>query len=195
MKAIPNRPRGKGLQKALRGHLAAVIVIAHIVYAGFDNQAEILQAKRPDSILTHAVPESLDSITYSQRLDLQDIKTESDMLFKPCEILFSMTKNDVLSVSVFSIIGLSMWVIKELNRMSDRERTTLEYKPEPEELKAGINELRFGAFGIIDSIVRTRPVYTHEAVLQLSCAKVYAMQLIDHKQRMYEKRLRKEYSK
>lgn len=159
----------------------------------FEN--EIIESERPDFINGNKVPDSLDSITYSQRIDLQDIKSESDMLFKPCEILFNLPKNEILSLSVQQVVGLSLWVVKELNRMSKREENTLNYKPEPEELRAGISDLKFGAFGIIDSIVKSRPVYTHEEVLQLSCAKVYAMQLIDHKQRMFEKRLRKEYSK
>lgn len=158
-------------------------------------QSAIIERGKPDSIAGYKLPETLDSITYGQRLDLQEMKTETDMLFTPCEVLFKMTKQDVLSVPIFDIAALSKWVVSELNRMTERENKTLHYMPSPEEVKAGINTLRFGAFGVIDSIVKTRPVYKHEEVLGLSCAKVYAMQLIDHKQTMYEKKLREQFSK
>jgi len=158
-------------------------------------QSEIISRGKPEFIAGHKVPDTLDSIEYGQRLDLQDMKTDGDMIFMPCEILFKMNKSDILSLTIFEVSALAKWVVSELNRMTEREMVSFYYKPDPEEIKAGINNLGLGAFGIIDNIVKSRPVYTHEDVLSLSCYKVYAMQLIDFKNRMYEKKLRAEYSK
>ena len=158
-------------------------------------QSMIIESGKPESVGGHKLPENLDSISYGQRLDLMEMKTDEDAIFMPCEILFKMTRHQILSESIYKIAALSKWVVSELNRMTERENRTLKYNPEPEELRAGINRVNFGAFGLIDTIVKTRPVYTHEDVLSLSCSKIYAMQLIDYQNRMFEKRLRKEYSK
>ena len=56
MQAIPNRPRGKGLQQALRCHLAAVGVAAYIVHAGFNNQPKVFQPPTSFTFALKAFP-------------------------------------------------------------------------------------------------------------------------------------------
>ena len=159
-------------------------------YFNLDNAIKEASTRlMPRQIGNYLVPESLDSITFGMRLDLQELNTDEEFLFKPLELLAKMTNIEILYSNAWDVIRFNSFVVSELNRFTKRDETTLKYKFDKEELKAGISKVNHGVFGVID-VIAQRMGITHDEVLELGQGKVYMMLKIDIDNSNYQKQLR-----
>ena len=151
------------------------------------------QAPRPDELGGEEVPESLDWITVKQRFILSEISTDIDYLFIPSETILKHHRATIEGLPVLSVVGLSNFAVNELKRFSEAEtELSLLNPPSDEERQAGVEGMPRDKFAVVDAIVKSRPgTYTHEQVLNLTVADVYAMQKIDTYAAIYAKRLHK----
>lgn len=155
---------------------------------------EISKSALPKMIGNYLVPESLDSITFGNRLDLSEISNDNEFMFAPLEILAKMDRSEILLIPVMQVIRFGLFVTSEIARFNERDETTLKYNFDESELKAGIKKVSNGVFGLIDVIAKRMNI-SHDAVLELSQSKVYMMLKIDIDNANYQKNLRDVLSK
>jgi len=137
-------------------------------------------------------------LTYGQRIELGNLyasqKSEVDKFKETFHILhnvkidFSNLKQMKMYVEYFQQIvdGLQFWF--------EKEKTLLEYIPEPEEVRAGIKELgeKVGYFGAIKTLAKN---YSQDPddILEWKYGKVFGIIYTDFEEFKYQKRLNKQY--
>lgn len=149
------------------------------------------ETQLPERIGKKLLPKDLNEITYGQRIDLSEIDG-NNFILHPLKVICEMSERDILRQNIAEVIRFSFMVVQELERLNKRDERFLKYDPEPEEVKAGVNKMDNGLFGIIDTIARRMNI-THDEVLALSQQKVFMMLKIDLDNYNYSKRLRKAY--
>ena len=132
--------------------------------------------------------QNLNKITYGNRIDLSEINTEN-FISLPLKVLHNLT--DIGNLNAAEVIRFSFMVAECLNELNQRDEKYLAYDPEEMEIKAGIKKMNHGVFGVIDTIAKRCPQYTHEDILNLSQQKVFMMLKIDIDNANFAKRLRK----
>lgn len=132
--------------------------------------------------------QNLNEITYGNRIDLSELSAEN-FISLPLKVLHEITDIDKLNAA--EVIRFSFMVAEGLTELNQRDEKYLAYEPEEIELKAGIKKMNHGVFGVIDTIAKRCPQYTHEDILQLSQQKVFMMLKIDIDNANFAKRLRK----
>lgn len=148
-------------------------------------------------------------LTYGQRIDLgellasqktevekfketfhilHDKKDKSGKVVKALHIDFTNSHEMKMYVSYFKQIieGLQFWF--------EKEKKLLDYKPEPEEVRAGIKELseKIGFFGTIKTLARN---YSQDPddILKWEYGKVFGILYTDFEEYKYQKKLHKQY--
>ncbi|WP_291584058.1 hypothetical protein [Bacteroides sp.] len=161
-----------------------------------DNPDEVMgqinKLPKPDRIGKYVVPVSLDDISIGQLIELQSIVNIEELLFVPCRILFKLKDLEILKFPVEQLLGLYMWVMKEVERINKLFAST-NISPTTEEIRAGIEKLSFGMFGLIDYYAIRMGITDHELVMSIPWTRVYKCMDIDAQKTRYERRLREVY--
>lgn len=149
----------------------------------------IKAAKKPARLCGKDTPNTINDITMGQLLQLQDIKTMEDVLFVPAFVLLGIEKEEILKAEVGSVFGFSNWVAREVTRISKLFEST-NVPPTSDEVMAGAKQMKFGAFGIIDSYARRMGITNHEEVESVPWVRVYKCMDIDAQKARFDRRLR-----
>ena len=158
-----------------------------------DMQAKISRLQRPSFVYGRSVPKDLYSLTIGELFALQAIKTESDAILIPCKVILNLEENEVMKADAEEVFGFVVWVASEVSKINKLfERTRV--PPTKEEKQAGVEQLNFGAFGIIDWYAQRMGITDHEAVEYVPWMRVYKCLEMDAQRTMYEKRLRDVYA-
>ena len=139
----------------------------------------------------HTAPANLNALTIGEIMDLSEMQGDSLALFRVCveKVLhYSPEVADVLTLPAPKVYGFINFVRAELERIKDLF-DTLKTDPTPEEEEAGINNLNFGVFGLLDSYALRMGITTHDEAAKTPWLNVFASLRIDHKNREYRKRL------
>lgn len=138
---------------------------------------------------------SFNALKLKQLIDLQTkIKTSLDFLFIPFSVVHNISRNEVLKMTAFDCFSFSLHAKKELERIA-KLFNAIEYKPSPDEVKAGIKNINHGAFGMIDWYAKRMGIKDHDEVAELSWVRIYECLKIDFDNNMFEKRYRKVITK
>ncbi len=132
--------------------------------------------------------QNLSEITYGNRIDLSELNV-ANFITLPLKVLHNLI--DISNLKAAEVIRFSFMVAEGLNELNQRDEKYLAYDPEEMEIKAGIKKMNHGVFGVIDTIAKRCPQYTHEDILNLSQQKVFMMLKIDIDNANFAKRLRK----
>lgn len=158
-----------------------------------DMQAKISRLQRPSFVYGRSVPTDLYLLTIGELFALQAIKTERDAILIPCKVILNLEENEVMKADAEEVFGFIVWVANEMakiNKLFERTRVP----PTKEEKQAGVEQLNFGAFGIIDWYAQRMGITDHEAVEYVPWMRVYKCLEMDAQRTMYEKRLRDVYA-
>ena len=79
--------------------------------------------------------------------------------------------------------------MQKINKLFDSVKS----KPTKEEERAGIENLKFGVFGLIDWYALRMGITDHEEVTKVTWGRVYKCLEMDNKKRDFEKRLAEVY--
>lgn len=158
-----------------------------------DMQAKLSRLQRPSFVYGRRVPENLYSLTLGELFKLQAIQSEEDAVIVPCEVILKMDAKEVMKAEASEVFGFIVWVAEEMKKINKLfERTRI--PPTKEEKQAGVEQLNFGAFGIIDWYARRMGITDHEAVEYVPWMRVYKCLDMDAQQSLYERRLRDVYN-
>lgn len=174
--------------------LREFLVLDGIVRNTTEVQEQIKNLPKPYSVGGVKTPDSLNDITIGELMELQSAENERELILKCCTILLSLDERNALKSQANEVLGFSVWVSKELERIAKLFQSTT-IPPTPEEKQAGVDSLNFGMFGILDYYALRMGIPDHEEVEKVKWIRVYKCLDMDAKKARYEKRLRTIYAK
>lgn len=187
------RRNGKYVKLTTYGEFLILLPLCHK-----NHQEELLgqlkSAKRPAFILGKEVPANLNTITYGQLDDFSRIDHENeDPAVKVFSILFDMTLDQVYGLNVYDVFGVINFVRTELDRIN-RLFASIKVTHTPEEIAAGVEDLNFGTFGVIDWYAKRMGITNQDEVYGVAWIRIYTCMKNDNEKSEYEQRLNKQYA-
>lgn len=155
-----------------------------------DVRESIEALPKPRFIERMKVPDDLNDITFGQFIRLQAMSDPRDLIFTPCRELLGMSDRTILKSRACDVLGLSVWTVKEVARIG-RLFASTGVKPTKEEVAAGVEQLQFGVFGLIDHYATRMGMTDHEEVEYVPWVRVYKCLDIDAKRAAYQRRLQR----
>ena len=156
-----------------------------------ENRKEIIDAlnaeERPTFVAGKQVMRDLNAITYGQLDDLSRIKKSPDPLAAAFEIILELEPPVVYALPVTKVFGFGNFVTKEVERINKLfSDITLDHTAD--EISAGINELNFGSFGVLDWYARRMRISNQNEVRSVPWVRIYTCMKNDTAQVAYERR-------
>lgn len=137
-------------------------------------------------------PENLNALTIGDIMDLSEMTGDSLHLFRECAVkvlgLKSIDDAVILDMPAPKVYGFINFIRAELERVKALF-DSIKSKPTPEEEEAGINQLNFGLFGLLDCYALRMGITRHDEAAQTPWLNVFAALRIDNQTREYRKRL------
>lgn len=155
-----------------------------------DVRAQLESLSKPMFICGVCTPETLNDLTFGKLTILQAICTPKDFIMVPCLELLNLTDTQVMEEKAEDVLGFCMWVAKEVERINKLFAST-SVKPTPEEIRAGIEGLQFGVFGLIDQYATRMGITNHEEVESVPWVRIYKCMDIDSQRATFQRRLQK----
>lgn len=155
---------------------------------------QIEELPKPEFIGNKRTPSDLNDITMGQLIMLQSMGDSKDVALIPCKTLLCMEEKEILSAKAETILGFSMWVITEVDRINKLFSST-SVKPTKEEKQAGVKKLSFGMFGMIDHYALRMGISNHEDVEKVPWVRIYKCLDIDSEKAKFQRRLQEVYAR
>ena len=110
------------------------------------------------------------------------------MFYNTTRILLGMSEQETaraLAVEVVSFVGWVIGQINRINRLFDKAKG----HPTQKEVRAGIEQLKFGMFGLIDWYAKRMGIQNHDDVMGVSWMRVYKCLDMDTKTNEFNRRM------
>lgn len=170
-----------------------LVLIPCCVQSHVDELRETLsKVKRPTYIAGRETPSSLNMITYGQLDDLSRISENDDPAVKVFSILLDMEAIDVYQLNVLDVFGFVNFCRDEVTRINKLFASIIPSRS-TEEIAAGVEELNFGTFGVVDWYARRMGITNQDEVYRVPWIRIFTCMKNDNEQAEYEKRLNKQY--
>ena len=151
---------------------------------------DILNLDRPAYILDRKVPDNLNEITFGQLCQLRHISSDQELIYMPLYILFNIRREIAEKCDAITALAFANWISKEVSRIN-KTFNSIQVKPTKEEIRAGIEKLNFGEFGIVDYYARRMGIQDHNTVMSLPWKRIFKCMEMDTKTNEYKKTLQK----
>lgn len=139
-----------------------------------------------------ACPENLNALTIGDIIELADMKGTSLDIFRACTKyvlhISSYTDEEVMELPAPRVYGFINFVREELERITALFES-IKIKPTPEQVEAGIEQLNFGMFGLLDNYARRMGITSHDEAAKTPWLNVFATTKIDNATLQYRERL------
>lgn len=146
--------------------------------------------ERPPFLGNTEVPNNLNGISYGELDDLSRIGGEKDPVASVVEIILGMNTEDIYNLPVTKVFGFSNFVVKEVERINNLF-SAIKLDHTPEEISAGIENLNFGSFGVLDWYARRMGIANQNEVRSVPWVRIYTCMKNDTAQAAYERRYNK----
>lgn len=163
-----------------------------IAQASKEIDFDIMKAMRPVMVGKRRVMENLDDLTMGQMLTLSGCNDSWALFYLVCHELLGMDEQEVNEADAAQVVLFVGWVSKQIdgyNKMLARIHST----KTAEEIRAGVEKLDFGAFGLVDWYAKRMGIVNHDDVMSVPFLRVYQCLKMDVEREEYEKRLAKIY--
>lgn len=144
---------------------------------------------RPAFVGKHATPPNFDALTFGQLIELSRAQT-NDVFYDVCRIVLGMERDEVDNARAVDVVSFVGWSAEQVNGINARF-AKLSHKPSELERKAGIERLKFGLFGLMDSYARRMHISNHDGVLAVPWLRVYRCLDMDNKTEQFNERYQK----
>lgn len=186
------RNRQKKVKLTTYGEFLILLPLCHK-----DHQDELLeklkQAKRPNFVCGKEVPANLNTITYGQLDDFSRLsQSGEDPAVKIFSILLGLEAPQVYELNVFDVFGMLNFVRSELEHINALF-ASIKVTHSSEEIAAGVEDLNFGTFGVIDWYAKRMGITNQDEVYNVAWIRIYTCMKNDNEKAEYEQRLNKQY--
>lgn len=166
------------------------LILSDVSSSHEDITSQMENLPRPVKVGDMPTPDTLNDLTFGQLIKLQSIATTMDVILSPCRELLGLVDEEIMICDAEQVLGFSMWAAKEVERINNLFAST-SVSPTSEELRAGINQMQFGMFGLIDYFATRMGITDHEQVESVPWVRIYKCLDIDAKRYVFQRRLRK----
>lgn len=142
---------------------------------------------RPAYVGDTATPATLDELTIGQLIELGALDDKNASLYEICKIVLGVPYSKTKQARAIDVVHFCGWVWNEVEKINKLFEST-RVAPAQKEVAAGIKELRFGLFGLVDWYARRMGIQDHDAVLQTPWMRIYKCLDMDNKTKQFEKR-------
>jgi len=157
-------------------------------------QQQLRLAPKPAFVGDAEVPENLNAISYGTLDDLRAAASADDPVAACLRILLGMDEAAVYEANCVEVFGFVNFVREELERINGLfAKVRVNYSQE--EVSAGVHELDFGSFGVMDWYARRMGITNQNDVRQVAWVRIYACMKNDTALCNFERRLQKQYIK
>lgn len=94
---------------------------------------------------------------------------------------------------MFDVFGVINFVRSELERINNLF-ASIKISHTPEEIAAGVEDLNFGTFGVIDWYAKRMGITNQDEVYNVAWIRIYTCMKNDNEKAEYESRLNKQYT-
>lgn len=153
-------------------------------------------SEKPKLLFGKPTLSDLNMITYGQYADLCDIIGEKDHITAIGKMVTTLypnkSVNDVNDEDCVKVFGFANFVCKEIDRINKLFSSVhLDYTDQ--EIRAGIEEMQFGVFGILDWYAKRMGITDHNEVLSVPWVRVFTCMKNDTMDAAFNRRLQKVY--
>lgn len=142
---------------------------------------------RPFDVGGVETPRDLTDLTIGQLVGLGSLQESDDSVYAICDIVLGLGRHGVDGARAVDVVRFIGWVTREVARIN-RLFEGIQERPTPQEIKAGVNDLRFGLFGLLDWYAKRMGIASHDDVLPVPWVRVYKCMEMDCRQKKYERR-------
>lgn len=147
---------------------------------------------RPAFLCGKEVPENLNALSYGTLDDLRTAASADEPISACCKILLGIEPHELMKADVNEVFGFLAFVTKELEKIN-KLFTGIKHTYSKEEEAAGIRELDFGSFGVLDWYARRMGITNQNEVRDVAWVRIYQCMKNDNMQSEFERRLHKQY--
>lgn len=153
---------------------------------------KLWKAGKPSFLHDKEVPENFNTITYGQLDDLSRARNSEDPAVTSIEIIMGMTAEEIYKLNVFDVFGFANFCLNELTRINKLFQS-IKPSHSSEEIAAGINDLDFGTFGVVDWYAKRMGITNQDEVFNVAWIRIFTCMKNDNATNEYESRLHKQY--
>lgn len=150
---------------------------------------------RPATLCGVPVPQDLGTATYGMIADLGNLDEGDEVqgILDICRIVLGVDSESVYRESADAVLGFVNFVTGEMDKIN-KLFESVSIKPTPEEERAGVHDLSFGTFGVMDWYARRMGITNQNDVRAISWMRIYRCLQMDNETALYERRLNKIYA-
>lgn len=148
--------------------------------------------KKPYSLCRREVPVNLNSISYGMLDDLRTAASSDDPVGGCVRVLLGVNEAQLMDEDVNDVFGFVTFVTKELEKIN-KLFSGIKQTYSKEEEAAGIHDLDFGSFGVLDWYARRMGISNQNDVRDVAWVRIYQCMKNDNMQSEFERRLHKQY--
>lgn len=166
-------------------------------YADKEVQEELIkrlrEQPRPDKLCGKEVPKDLNGISYGMLDDLRTATGNDDIIAGACaKVLLGVEPEDLLKEDANDVFGFTSFVTDELKRIN-KIFQSIKVNYSKEEIAAGVKELDFGSFGVLDWYARRMGITNQNEVREVAWVRIFQCMKNDALKNEYERKLAKQY--
>lgn len=155
-----------------------------------DARRYLISQSKPSRLCGCAVPETLDDLTFGELLAIQSAGDSRAVVVDLCRaILHVHNVRRIMRTPYDQMTGFVVWVWREVERIN-KLFTDAQRKPNADEIAAGVLDLNFGTFGVLDWYARRMGYRDQNDVLSIKWVRIYECTRMDAERDGYERRLR-----
>ena len=165
-------------------------------YADKEVQEELIkrlrEQPRPDKLCGKDVPKDLNGISYGMLDDLRTATGNDDIAGACAKVLLGVEPEDLLKEDANDVFGFTSFVTEELKRIN-KIFQSIKVNYSKEEIAAGVKELDFGSFGVLDWYARRMGITNQNEVREVAWVRIFQCMKNDALKNEYERKLAKQY--
>ena len=142
--------------------------------------------ERPAYIGEVKCPEDLSALTIGQLIEIGEA-SGADTDYRIIDIVLGMDKKQADNCRATEVVAFLSWIgrqVKRINKLFESIQT----RPTAKEKQAGVDNLQFGLFGILDWYAKRMGITNHDEVLTVPWLRIYKCMEMDNKVEQYQRR-------
>ena len=165
-------------------------------YADKEVQEDVIkrlrEQPRPEKLCGKEVPKDLNGISYGMLDDLRTATGNDDIAGACAKVLLGVEPEDLLKEDANDVFGFTSFVTDELKRIN-KIFQSIKVNYSKEEIAAGVKELDFGSFGVLDWYARRMGITNQNEVREVAWVRIFQCMKNDALKNEYERKLAKQY--
>lgn len=154
--------------------------------------ATVSKAKRPAFVCGKEVPKDLFSISYGMLDELHDASSAQDPAAECLRIIMGLKPAEIYQLNACDVFGFMHFCREQIEKIN-KLFASLKVNYSSEELAAGVKDLEFGSFGVLDWYAKRMGITNQNEVRDVAWVRIYNCMKNDIEQNNYERRLHKQY--